>query len=131
MNQQNQVPGVLIDAVAMQAAADAINAQHQQADLTSVYSPLELPVKLKIHMVQSCATAASKAVEEAGRQFQAWAWSCLWKHTSFLLFMILLHDEVWPPFIVSMMLVLMIVWYVYVPSNTSNLNGCTYIPKCH
>ena len=76
-------------------------------------------------------TAACDAAEDAEQWVRAWVWHLFWKHTSLFLFMTYMHDEVWLPFILSMTMVLMIVWFVYAPIDTGNSDGRTYIPKRH
>jgi hypothetical protein len=66
-----------------------------------------------------CVTAIKRA--------SACAWWAIWKHTLLLLSMTYMHDEVWFPFLMSMISVIMLVGLVYLPNDTGN----AYIPKQH
>jgi hypothetical protein len=56
-----------------------------------------------------------------------WIWTAVWRHTSLLMFMTFMHDEVWLPFLLSMVSVVIMIGLIYLPKDT----GSSYIPKQH
>jgi hypothetical protein len=77
--------------------------------------------------VRMAVNLTTRAFVATLRQVRAWLWSLMLRQTSLLLFMTFMHDEVWLPFILSMILVILLVGLVYLPNDTGN----TYIPKRH
>jgi hypothetical protein len=84
-----------------------------------------------IAIIKPCASFVIKKSIEVGRvavnTVCGSIWRAMWKHTSLIMFMTFMHDEVWLPFLLSMISVVIIVGLVYLPKDT----GSVYIPKRH
>jgi hypothetical protein len=57
-----------------------------------------------------------------------WIWMVIWKHTSLLMCMTFQHDEVWLPFMLSMISIVVLIGLVYGPRDDAR---GAYIPKRH
>jgi hypothetical protein len=56
---------------------------------------------------------------------RGWIWTAMWKHMSLVMFMTFMHDEVWLPFLLLMVSVVIMIGLIYLPKDT----GSSYIPK--
>jgi hypothetical protein len=57
-----------------------------------------------------------------------WIWMVMWKHTLLLMCMSFRHDEVWLPFMLSMISIAVLIGLVYGPKDDAR---SAYIPKRH
>jgi GAG-pre-integrase domain len=82
-------------------------------------------------IVKPCTSFVMKEISKVGQVASniicGWIWIAMWKHTSLIMFMTFMHDEVWLPFLLSMISVVIIIGLVYLPKDTGSL----YIPKQH
>jgi hypothetical protein len=86
--------------------------------LNRALSIIKPPVKCVVKVV-------SKACCVATNLIRGLVWTAIWRHTSLLLFMTFRHDEVWLPFLLSMISVSVMIGVVYLPTYASS----SYVPK--